>query len=484
MIDKYKFKTKPFDHQMQALYKSWAQESYGLFMDMGTGKSKVLVDNIAMLYDRGAIRGALIIAPKGVYKIWSDNEIPNHMPDHIEKTMVSWDPNITKKKQLELDTLFDGESQLKILIMNVEAFSTKKGLDFADKFLSIFGGRALIGIDESTTIKSPTAKRTKNILKLGTSAKYRRILTGSPVTKSPLDLYTQCAFLDPYHLGFGSYYAFRNRYAVMVRRTFSGRSINLVTGYKNTPELSANLKKFSYRVAKEECLDLPPKVYTKRVVELTDEQKDMYNTMKRAAIAHHDGKLMTTESALTTLMRLHQITCGTFKADDGTITPLKNNRITALTDCLEEVNGKVIIWATYREDIKKIVEILKKTYGEDSTVEYHGGVDTTLRQDNITQFQDVKGPTRFFVGNAQTGGYGITLTAANTVIYYSNNYDLEKRLQSEDRAHRIGQTGSVTYVDLVAEQTIDSVIIKALRKKVNVANKVLLEEDIKEWLEL
>ena len=481
MIDKYKFKTKPFDHQMQALYKCWAQESYGLFMDMGTGKSKVLVDNIAMLYDRGAIRGALIIAPKGVYKIWSDNEIPNHMPDHIEKTMVSWDPNITKKKQLELDTLFDGDSQLKLLIMNVEAFSTKKGLDFADKFLSIFGGRALIGIDESTTIKSPTAKRTKNILKLGTSAKYRRILTGSPVTKSPLDLYTQCAFLDPYHLGFGSYYAFRNRYAVMVRRTFSGRSINLVTGYKNTAELSANLKTFSYRVAKEECLDLPPKVYTKRVVELTDEQKDMYNTMKRAAIAHHDGKLMTTESALTTLMRLHQITCGTFKADDGTITPLKNNRITALTDCLEEVNGKVIIWATYREDIKKIVETLKKAYGEDSTVEYHGGVDTTLRQENIVQFQDVEGPTRYFVGNAQTGGYGITLTAANTVIYYSNNYDLEKRLQSEDRAHRIGQTGSVTYVDLVAEKTIDERIIKSLKDKVNIANEIM-GEDIKDWI--
>jgi len=483
MIDKYKFKTKPFEHQMQALYKCWAQESYGLFMDMGTGKSKVLVDNIAMLYDRGAIRGALIIAPKGVYKIWSDNEIPNHMPDHIEKTMVSWDPNITKKKQLELDTLFDGDSQLKLLIMNVEAFSTKKGLDFANKFLSIFGGRALIGIDESTTIKSPTAKRTKNILKLRTSAKYRRILTGSPVTKSPLDLYTQCAFLDPYHLGFGSYYAFRNKYAVMVRRTFSGRSINLVTGYKNTAELSANLKTFSYRVAKEECLDLPPKVYTKRVVELTDEQKDMYNTMKRAAIAHHDGKLMTTESALTTLMRLHQITCGTFKADDGTVTPLKNNRITALTDCLEEVNGKVIIWATYREDIKKIVETLKKAYGEDSTVEYHGGVDTTLRQENIVQFQDVKGPTRYFVGNAQTGGYGITLTAANTVIYYSNNYDLEKRLQSEDRAHRIGQTGSVTYVDLVAEKTIDEKIIKALKEKVDLANDVMVERDIKKWLE-
>ena len=269
----------------------------------------------------------------------------------------------------------------------------------------------------------------------------------------------------------------------MVRRTFSGRSINLVVGYKNIEELTAKLKSFSYRVAKEECLDLPPKVYTKRSVELTDEQKDMYNTMKRAAIAQHDGKLMTTESALTTLMRLHQITCGTFKADDGTVTPIKNNRIQALQDCLEEVDGKVIIWATYREDIRKIVECLKKAYGEASTVEYHGGVDATLRQDNIAQFQDVEGPTRFFVGNAQTGGYGITLTAATTVIYFSNNYDLEKRLQSEDRAHRIGQTGSVTYVDLVAEKTIDEKIIKALKEKVDLANDVMVEQDIKKWLE-
>ena len=137
--------------------------------------------------------------------------------------------------------------------------------------------------------------------------------------------------------------------------------------------------------------------------------------------------------------------------------------------------------ATYREDLKNIVTALKKAYGEASTVEYHGGVDATLRQDNIAQFQDVKGPTRFFVGNAQTGGYGITLTAANTVIYYSNNYDLEKRLQSEDRAHRIGQTGSVTYVDLVAEKTIDERIIKSLKDKIGIANEIM-GEDIKDWI--
>ena len=482
MIKHYKFKTKPYEHQLKALEKSWAQKTYALFMEMGTGKSKVLVDNIAMLYDNGAIRAALIVAPKGVYKNWNDIEFPVHLPDHVDHTKVLWEATITKKKQAELDTLFDGKEELKILIMNVEAFSTSKGLDFAHSFLNIFLGRALIGIDESTTIKSPTAKRTKNILTIGELAKYRRILTGSPVTKSPLDLYSQCEFLDPWLLGHNSYYSFRARYANMVKRNFGGRSVQLVTSYRRLDELGDKLDDFSYRVLKEDCLDLPEKVFTKRIVELSKEQKEIYAQLKETALAFtEDGKVMSTVNVMTQLMRLHQVTCGTFKADDGTVKHLPNNRIQALMDCLEETDGKVIIWATYREDIKKIVESLKKAYGEASTVEYHGGVDATLRQEHIAQFQQEKGPTRYFVGNAQTGGYGITLTAANTVIYFSNSYDLEKRLQSEDRAHRIGQTGSVLYIDLIAEKTIDERIVKALRTKVNIANEIM-GEDLKNWI--
>jgi len=482
MIKHYKFKTKPYEHQLKALEKSWASETYALFMEMGTGKSKVLVDNIAMLYDRGAIRGAVIVAPKGVYKNWDQIEFPVHLPDHVEHTKVLWEPNITKKKQAELDTLFDGKDDLKILIINVEAFSTTKGLDFAHSFLNIFLGRALIGIDESTTIKNPTAKRTKNILKIKDLAKYRRILTGSPVTKSPLDLYSQCKFLDPYHLGYGSYYAYRARYAHMLERNFGGRRVQIVGSYRRLPELSQKLEKFSYRVLKEDCLDLPEKVFTKRIVELTKEQDKAYKQLKDTALAILDnGKMMSTVNVMTQLMRLHQVTCGHFKADDGTVTHLKNNRVDSLMELLEETEGKVIIWANYVEDIKNIVGALKKAYGEASTVEYHGSVDSTHRQDQIALFQQKNGPTRYFVGNPQTGGYGITLTAANTVIYYSNNYDLEKRLQSEDRAHRIGQTGSVTYVDLIAEGTIDERIVKALRKKINIANEIM-GEDISTWI--
>ena len=268
----------------------------------------------------------------------------------------------------------------------------------------------------------------------------------------------------------------------MVDRNFGGKRVQLVVSYRKLPELTEKLNKFSYRVLKEDCLDLPPKLFTKRIVELTDEQKKVYAQMKSLAMAFtEDGKVMSTVNVMTQLMRLHQVTCGTFKADDGTITHLENNRIQVLMDCIEDVDGKVIIWANYKEDIKKIADALKKAYGEASTVEYWGEVDAGVRQDNIAQFQDLKGPTRFFVGNAQTGGYGITLTAANTVVYYSNSYDLEKRLQSEDRAHRIGQTGNVLYIDLVAEGTIDDKIVKALKDKVNIANEIM-GEDLKDWI--
>ena len=475
----YKFKTKPYGHQITALEKSWDKEEYGYFMEMGTGKSKVLVDNIAMLYDKGKINGALIIAPKGVYRNWLSQEIPNHLASHIQPKIVLWTASTSKSKQKEYDSLFETGYDLHILIMNVEAFSTKKGLDFAGRFLRTH--RTMMAVDESTSIKTPTAKRTKSILALSKLANYRRILTGSPVTKSPLDLYSQCAFLDEDLLGHVSYYTFRNRYAVMIDRNFGGRRVQIVGGYKRLDELSRILKAFSDRVLKENCLDLPEKIYIERQVELTDEQSKAYSTMKSAALASLKGKIATAPHILTQMMRLHQITCGHLKSDDGTITEIKNNRLDELLDVLDEVEGKVIIWANYIYDIEHIVSSIKKKYGEHSVVQYYGAVASDKRQTAIEKFQDPKSDARFFVGNPQTGGYGITLTAANTVIYYSNGYDLEKRLQSEDRAHRIGQKKSVTYVDLVAPKTVDEKIKRALRKKINIATEIMGEE-LREWI--
>ena len=476
---KYKFKTKPYAHQLSALEKSWNKKEYAYFMEMGTGKSKVLVDNMAMLYDKGKINGALIIAPKGVYRNWYSQEIPNHLASHIDHKTVLWTATTSKAKDKEYQQLFKVDYDLHILIMNVEAFSTKKGLEFAAKFMNCH--KTLMAVDESTTIKTPSAKRTKSICNLGKYAKYRRILTGSPVTKSPLDLYTQCGFLDETLLGYDSFYAFRNRYAIMVDRNFGGRRVQIPTGYQRLDELSEILKKFSDRVLKEDCLDLPPKTYIERQVELTDEQTKAYSTMKSAALATLKGKMATAPHVLTQMMRLHQITCGHLKNDDGSITEVKSNRIKALLEVLDEVEGKVIIWANYVYDIKQIVNAISDEYGDDSIVQYYGAVEAEKRQDNIKKFQDPNSKARFFVGNPQTGGYGITLTAASNVIYYSNGYDLEKRLQSEDRAHRIGQKKAVTYVDLIAPKTVDEKIRKALRKKINIATQVMGEE-LRDWI--
>ena len=475
----YKFKTKPYEHQLKALEASWTKSYFAYFMEMGTGKSKVLLDNIAMLYDQGKIDGALIVAPKGVIGTWYEQEIPEHFPEHIEKVSVLWQANITKGQSKKLNALFKTGEELHILIMNVEAFSTQKGVDFATKFLSCHN--TMMAIDESTTIKNPDAKRTKNICKLAPHAKYKRILTGSPVTKSPLDLYKQCDFLSSELLGHSSYYTFRTRYAVMKTANFGGRNVQIVVGYRNLEELSEKLKAFSSRVLKDDCLDLPPKTFMKRIVKLTPAQEKVYKQMKHLALAEMEGKQMTTATVLTQLMRLHQITCGHFTDDEGTTKDIKNNRIIELLNTLEEIHGKVVIWAHYQYDVETIVEHLKKEYGDNSFVTYYGKTPMSERQDNIKKFQDLKSPVRFLVGTTQTGGYGITLTAASTMIYYSNGYDLEKRQQSEARIDRIGQKFPMTYIDIMAQDTVDERIVKALRKKINIASKIMGEK-LKAWI--
>jgi SNF2 family DNA or RNA helicase len=339
----------------------------------------------------------------------------------------------------------------------------------------------MMAVDESTTIKNPGAIRTKTILDLGANVKYKRILTGSPVTKSPLDLFTQCYFLDPWLLEQRSYYSFKTRYAITKQINVSGRRIEIVAGYRNLGELSNQLKPFSFRCLKDDCLDLPEKTYMKRIIQLTDEQQKVYTQMKKMALAELNGKLVTTASVITQLMRLHQITCGHFKSDDGTVQKIKSNRLNELLDVLSEMEGKAVIWANYRHDIEIIVDALKKEYGDNSVVTYFGDTSTDDRQKAIRSIQDENSPVRFIVGTPQTGGYGITLTNASTMIYYSNGYDLEKRQQSEARIDRIGQKRNMTYIDIIAEDTIDEKIVSALRKKVNIATEIMGEE-LKEWI--
>ena len=296
-----------------------------------------------------------------------------------------------------------------------------------------------------------------------------------------MDLYTQCEFLNDYLLGHQSFYSFQNDYAIIKRRVLGAHSFNQIVGYRRLDELNQILEKFSYRVRKEDCLDLPSKVYLKRVVELTKEQRSVYDSLKTFALALMEDGSVTPTTVLTQLLRLQQVCSGHVKLDDGTLKTFPTNKMPELVSVLDEVGGSVIIWANYTHDIISITNKIASIYGDESVRSYYGDTPSDSRQQIVKDFQDPNNPVKFFVGQPRTGGYGLTLTQATTVIYYSNSYDLEVRLQSEDRAHRIGQTSKVTYVDIIAENTVDDKILMALRSKIDIASQVLAE-NYRDWI--
>jgi SNF2 family DNA or RNA helicase len=468
----YPFWTKPFEHQLKCWLRSKDLEAFALFMEMGTGKTKIIIDTAAYLYDKGEIDAIIVFANKGSYLNWVNKEVPEHMPRHVKYRAVAWDNSGSKKAQREMTSVMNSnENELLIFVMNIEALAHARSYDFAQRF--VIAHTAMMVVDESTTIKNPKAKRTKAAVQLGKFTPYRRILTGMPVTNSPLDVYAQCRFLGRRYLGFSSYYSFRAEYAMMIDMQLPNRpSFKKVTGYQNLDELTDKLKKFSFIVAKEDCLDLPPKVYERYAVELTPEQTKLYKQLKDEALAElGDMDVITAPLVITRMLRMHQLVCGHLPDERGRIHEIKNNRLTALDDVLDELSGQIVIWATYRFCIQKIRQHLIDRYGAPALVTYYGDTKQKERQEAIDKFQ--AGKVRFFIGNPQTAGHGLTLTASSHHIYYSNNFSLEMRAQSEDRSHRIGQTKSVTYIDLYAPGTVDEKILKALATKRDLADMVM-----------
>lgn len=495
---KYVEKTKSYAHQLRArraamLNGSTPRPAFAYFMEMGTGKTKVDVDETGEMLALGLIDVWVIVAPKGCYRNWDEREIPTHMPDALRATaeVQRWHAgggNATQRAALE--RLLTPQKALRVLVVNVEAFSAgRKAWDYVVALLDSSRVGAKITLDESTVIKN-TTKRTDAVVELGqhSKVKFKRILTGSPVTRSPLDLYWQFAFLGTKLLGFSSFYSFRGRYAVMQKKNFGGRAVQIVVGYRDVEGLTEKIAPHSFRVQKHECLDLPPKVYESRDVELTDEQRRIYSDLReQATSALNDlGDHVTATEVITQILRLHQVCCGHVMDEMGVVHDVPSNRVSELLALLEEFSGKAIIWSRYRRDIEKIVEKLSEVYGPRSVVQYHGGTSTAERGDAGVRFQGTAETPhdpecRFMVSNAQTGGYGNTWTQASLVVYFSNDYDLEKRMQSEDRAHRVGQTKSVLYVDLVARGTVDEKILKALRSKINISTTVM-GDGYRDWL--
>lgn len=477
----FPFKVKPFDHQLRAFLLSRDEEKFALFCEMGTGKTKIVIDTTAYLYDKGEINALFVLANKGSYRNWVRTEVPIHMASHIDYYMTYWDAGADPGLRNTYDYLMTPMDKLKIFVMNIEALSYDRGIRMAKRFVDTH--KVLMCIDESTTIKNRSAIRTKNAIAIGKRVIYKRIMTGMPITKNPMDLFSQCNFLGPELLGYASFYSFQAHYADLKDQTVgfgkNMRRYKMVTGFKHLDELQDVVKEFSFRIRKDECLDLPPKLYQMVEVELTDNQQKVYNDLVKKSIAEIEGiGTISAAEALTKLVRLHQVVCGTIVTDDGDEIALEDNRLPALMSLLEETDGKVIIWATYRRDIRRIAKAIEKEYGEESVATYFGDTSSDAREEARLQFNESDSNLRFLVANPAVGGFGTTLldkseSESQIVIYYSNSYNLEFRMQSEDRSHRIGQTKNVTYIDLVSPNTVDEKIIDSLRNKRSISAIVM-----------
>lgn len=478
--------TTPMEHQKEGGRRlAAAQECYGLACEQGTGKTWMLLDDIERQWNLGLIDAALVIAPKGVHANWVLREAPTHMSIPVVSHYYLSGGGVRRARAMEKVLAHDGD-ELPLLSINVDALNTKKGMEAAMRFLRRF--RTMTIIDESQRIKNPKAGRSKKAYQLANFSRSRRIASGTMIANSPLDAFGQMHFLRPGLLGTTSYRAFvaefaellpptsplvqsamersRSRFAPqIVKRDAVGRPV-----YRNLDKLSELMAPYVYRVTKDECLDLPDKIYKTHYFELEPKQRAVYNLIEETARYEMDNGRVDIYNALTLINKLRQATSG-FIMVDGEAQELAPEpaRLKAFIDMLEDVEGKFIVWASFKEEIKQITRALRAAGIE--AVEYHGGVSDGERSEAIDRFQ--QGEARAFVGNPAAGGTGITLTAAETVIYYSCDFSLENRLQSEDRAHRIGTTKHVVYIDLAAVGTVDERVAAALQSKKTTALQVL-----------
>lgn len=483
------FKTKPYAHQLECLEKFGRRKAFALLAEMGTGKTWIIINNVADLWTTGDCDAMLVFAPNGVHANWTRLELPKHMPDSIPYYVATWTASNSKKQIREIEELYCNEHRLRILTMNWEALQNKKGFTAAERFAKS-ANKLMLVCDESDSVKNPRAMRTKNLMRLKPWAGWRRIMTGTPINNSPFDAFSQFKFLDNDILGTTSFYAFKAEYAELLapgnplldhiakRTRFTPQIVARGPGgrpkYRNLDKLSALIAPHSFRVLKSDCLDLPDKIYKTLLFDLTSQQQAVYNKMKRECrmVFENDE---TPFSKLVAIGKLTQITSG-YCIHPQLEEPVRIEGKTPKMDMLMEritkiveSGNQVIVWARYRVELDDIQDRLYKggfTYGE-----YHGGINKKIRQEVIDDFESNN--IDVFLGNQQAGGRGITLVAASYVIYFSNSFSLRDRLQSEDRAHRIGQKKNVTYINIAAKGTIDETVIDALINKKDVADTII-----------
>lgn len=497
-------KTTPMNHQVTGLARSDGKRNFAFLMEQGTGKTWLTLADAERCFMGNKIDAICVIAPNGVHTNWVKREIPTHLTAPTVSYVWKGTPT-TKKAKVEYEKLYArhypaGEEPMRVFAINVEAVNTKNGYEAVEEFLNCF--RVMMIVDESTRIKNPNAKRTKKVIKLGRAAIARRILTGTPVTKAPTDVFSQFDFLKSGLLGTTSYRAFVAEHADLldekspqmqaILRKLAGKGgVPQVVAtdaagnkmWKNLDKLAMMIAPHAYRVTKKDCLDLPPKVYKKVYFELSPKQRAVYEELKEDYHYVHNDEDLSFE-AIAVRTKLKQVTSGfiTIRGDVNELTeadlpdPKDNPRMQAFNEILEglQEDQSFIVWCMYEQEILQVMRALEEA--GISARSYYGKTPKNARDEIIDDFQAKR--FQCFVGHAAAAGIGITLTAADLAIYYSCSFDNELRLQSEDRCHRIGTVNKVLYIDLVAEDSIDEDVVRSLSVKNLIAAQIIDGERI------
>jgi superfamily II DNA or RNA helicase len=470
-----------YAHQEKALERCKDAEYFGLFMEQGTGKTCVTLANTEYLFQCQKINALIVLAPSGVQINWARTEIPKFLPSYPQKTnVVLWNTYATTRQTAGMWYAIANcpTDALLIICANIEALRLSRFRDVLG--IVLHNRKAMTIVDESTIIKSHDAQQSKLAMGVGEGSAYRRILTGTPVTQGPLDLFGQLRFLSKTAVPWASYTAFKAKFAVeRLVRTSGGRMFPEITGYRDLDILSAAIAPFTYRVTKAECLDLPEKIYATRPIELTPEQRRMYRELVRSAFTTMPDGVVSSTLAITTMLRLHQIVLGHVTTDDQRTVSVASNRPSALRQLLGQLEGKAIIFCRFRQDIADCAGLFNDP---GAYALYHGGLGPDEREFHLQRFR--ANPECRWLLATRPASRGLTLTEAQTIIYYSQGYSLEDRLQSEDRIHRIGQTRKCSYIELVSPGTVEDRILTALKNKQELANQVLTKSQLYDLVKL
>lgn len=454
-------KTSLRDYQDTTLTRMNGMKGFAVLWEMGLGKTALAITEAGRLYSAGAITGLLVIAPNGVHGQWLAEQIPAHWDERYKVNLILWNGKLPRNCELSLPEQFN------ILSLNIDSLRVG-GFDAAEDFLKRHYGKSMMVIDESHLIKTKSASRTQAAFKLGHLASYKRIMTGTPIAKNLLDAWTQFNWLDPAILKCPYITTFKSRYCLM-----GGWENKQIVGHKNVEDFYARIDKFSSRLTKKEVLSLPEKAYQIVPYQMGDKTRKHYASMKRDLLTKmEDGTFVSVANVAASLVRLQQILSGYLPVSEEAFDVFSKERLDVLMNTIEQINGPIIIWAKFKVDIVRIHAALEKAYGEDSAVMYYGETDQKDRPEVVRRF--LSGEARFFVSNPSAGGVGLNLQGeCQDVIYYCNSFKAVDRWQSEDRTHRLGTKGAVTYYDIIAERSIDNLVLRNLKTKKDLSDMTL-----------